>query len=240
MTQQARDGLARLAFVPKSIAEKNLQYAYQQRDISTAEIKAAEFVSQVKITPERVKAYYEQHKDKFKEPEQVKLEFALLSAAGLVAEVNVAEDEVKAFYDENAAKFQGDEQREASHILIGFGVGASESDKATAKEKALDILDQLKKNPKIFEELAVKFSQDPGSATKGGNLGSFGRGAMVKSFEDAVFGMKVGQISDLVESEFGYHVIRLEGISGSSSSFDSMKAQIKGELIFQKAQAKYA
>ena len=173
-------------------------------------------------------------------PEQVKLEFALLSAAGLVAQMKVTDAEVKAFYDENAAKFQGDEQRQASHILIGFGVGATAAEKAAAKDKAADILAQLKKNPKRFEELAMKNSQDPGSAAKGGDLGSFGRGAMVKPFEDAVFSMKVNQISDLVESEFGYHIIKLTGITGQSTKFEDMKAQIKGELSWQKAQAKYA
>ncbi len=242
VTQQAREGLARLVLVPKGVAEQTLQFAHQKRDISTTDIKVASFITQVKVTPEQVKAYYELHKDKFKVPEQVKLEFALLSANGLVPQVSgtVTDAEIKEFYDTNKDKFQGDEQRHASHILISFGVSAKEADKAAAKAKALDILAQLKKNPKRFEELASKFSQDPGSAAKAGDLGSFGRGAMVKPFDDAVFSMKVNQISDLVESEFGYHIIRLDGISGASSSFDSMKAQIKGELIFQKAQAKYA
>ncbi|MFM9836555.1 MAG: SurA N-terminal domain-containing protein [Methylophilaceae bacterium] len=242
VTQQAREGLAHLVMVPKSVAEQTLQFAHQKRDVSTTDIKVASFVSQVKVTPEQVKAYYELHKDKFKVPEQVKLEFVLLSANDLVPQVSglVTDAEIKEFYDTNKDKFQGDEQRHASHILIAFGVAAKEADKAAAKAKAEDILAQLKKNPKKFEELATKFSQDPGSAAKAGDLGSFGRGAMVKPFEDAVFSMKVGQISDLVESEFGYHIIRLDGVSGASSSLDSMKAQIKGDLIFQKAQAKYA
>lgn len=240
LAQQARDGLGMLVLIPKAMAEQTLRFAHQQRDVSVAEIKTAQFLTQVKVTPEQVKAYYDLHKDKFKVPEQVKIEFALLSAAGLVSQVSVTDAEVKHFYDENAARFQGNEQRHASHILIGFGASASAEEKAAAKDKAADILAQLRKNPKRFEELATKNSQDPGSATKGGDLGSFGRGAMVKPFEDAVFGMKVNQISDLVESEFGYHIIRLNGITGQSTSFDSMKAQIKGELIFQKAQAKYA
>ncbi len=240
LTQQARDGLAMLVSVPKSVAEQTLKFAHQKRDVSVVEIKTAQFVSQVKVTPEDVKAYYNLHKDKFKVPEQVKLEFALLSAAGLVSQMTVNDAEVKQFYDENVAKFQGDEQRQASHILIGFSSDASAEAKAAAKEKAADILAQLKKDPKRFEALATKFSQDPGSATKGGDLGSFGRGAMVKPFEDTVFSMKVNQISDLVESEFGYHIIKLSGVTGQSTSFDSMKTQIKGELLFQKAQAKYA
>jgi peptidyl-prolyl cis-trans isomerase D len=236
LTQQARDGIANLAFAPHAVAEKALQFAFQQREVSTADVKATDFIAQVKVTPEQVKQYYELHKDKFKVPEQVKLEFALLSAAGLMGQVSVSDAEVKEFYDANAAKLQGDEQRQASHILIGF----SGQDKAAAKAKASDILAQVKKNPKSFEELAIKYSQDTGSATKGGDLGSFGRGAMVKPFEDAVFGMKVNQISELVESEFGYHIIKLSGITGQSSSFEQMKPQIKAELIFQKAQAKYA
>lgn len=240
LMQQARDGLAALAVAPKVVADEALQYAFQQREVSTVDIKAAEFVSAVKVTPEQVKAYYDQHKDKFKVPEQVKLEFALLSAAGLMNQVSVTDAEVKEFYDSNITKFQGDEQRQASHILIGFAGGATAQDKAAAKQKALDILAQVKNNPKSFEELAIKHSQDTGSATKGGDLGSFGRGAMVKPFEDAVFAMQVDQISELVESEFGYHIIKLNGITGQSSSFDKMKPQIKAELIFQKAQQKYA
>jgi peptidyl-prolyl cis-trans isomerase D len=198
LTQQAREGLGLLVSVPKGVAEHALKFAYQQRDVSFAEIKTAQFVSQTNVTPAQVKAYYDQHKDKFKVPEQVKLEFALLSAAGLVAQMQVTDAEVKQFYDENAAKFQGDEQRQASHILIGFGVTATPEEKAAARDKAADILMQLKKEPSRFEELAIKNSQDPGSATKGGDLGSFGRGAMVKPFEDTVFAMKVDQISDLV------------------------------------------
>lgn len=240
LTQQARDGMARLVSVPKSVAEQTLKFAYQKRDASVAEIKTSQFLSEVKVTPEDVKAYYNLHKDKFKVPEQVKIEFALLSAAGLVSQMTVSDAEVKQFYDENVTKFQADEQRQASHILIGFSSDASAEVKAAAKEKAADILAQLKKDPKRFEELATKFSQDPGSAAKGGDLGSFARGAMVKPFEDAVFNMKVNQISDLVESEFGYHIIKLNGVTGQNSSFDSLKTQIKGELLFQKAQAKYA
>ena len=240
LTQQAREGLGLLVSVPKGVAEHALKFAYQQREVSFAEIKTAQFVSETNVTPAQVKAYYDQHKDKFKVPEQVKLEFALLSAAGLVAQMQVTDAEVKQFYDENATKFQGDEQRQASHILIGFGVNATAEEKAAAKDKAAEILMQLKKQPSRFEELAMKNSQDPGSASKGGDLGSFGRGAMVKPFEDTVFAMKVDQISNLVESEFGYHIIKLNGITGQSSSFESMKPQIKGELLFQKAQAKFA
>ena len=240
LEQQARDGLGMLVSIPKSVASQTLQFANQQRDVSVAEIKTTQFLPQIKITPEQIKAYYELHKDKFVVPEQVKLEFALLSAAGLVAQQSVTDAEVKEFYDAIAAKFQADEKRQASHILIGFSPNATPADKVAAKVKAADILAQVKKNPKRFEELAVKNSQDPGSATKGGDLGSFGRGAMVKPFEDAVFSMKVNQISDLVESDFGFHIIKVTAITGQNPSYENMKAQIRSDLLWQKAQAKYA
>ena len=240
LTQQAREGLTMLVSIPQVVTDRALSFTFQQREVSVAELKTAQFVNQTKVTPAQVQAYYDKYKEKFKVPEQVKLEFILLSAAGLVSQMNVTDAEVKQFYEENKAKFQGDEQRQASHILIGFGVTATAAEKAKAKETATIILAQLKANPKRFEELATKNSQDPGSAAKGGDLGSFARGAMVKPFEDVAFKLKVDEISDLVESEFGYHIIKLNGITGQATTFDAMKAQIKGEVLFQKAQAKYA
>jgi peptidyl-prolyl cis-trans isomerase D len=193
----------------------------------------------VKIDPALVKAYYEQHKSKLVVPEQVKIEFLLLSTSSLIPGIKVDEAELKKFYDENASKFQGSEQRRASHILIGFGVNATPAQKQQAKAKAEEILADVKKTPKSFEALAVKNSQDPGSAVKGGDLGSFGRGAMVKPFEEAAFSMKVNEISNLVESEFGFHIIKVTGITGESSDYNSLKPKIKAELIYQKAQAAF-
>lgn len=238
--QQVRDGLTNLVFMPQKVAEQSLMSEFEQREVSVADIKVVDFINQVTVTPEQVQAYYNQHKTKFIAPSKVKLQFTLLSAAGLVGDVSVSDEEVKQDYEENAAKYQGDEQRQASHILIGFNSTASAEEKAAAKQKAESILKQVKENPKNFEKLAIEFSQDTGSASKGGDLGSFGRGAMVKPFENAAFSMKVGDISDLVESDFGYHIIKLTGITGQSSDFDSIKLKIKAELLFQKAQAKYA
>jgi peptidyl-prolyl cis-trans isomerase D len=239
LAQQAQDGIAKLGFISNARAESTLKLLKQKRVATISEIKTKDFIDQVKVDPAEVKAYYEKHKESLRNPEQVKIEFLLLSASSLVPTIQVDDAEVKKFYDENASKFAGNEQRRASHILIGFGVSASAEQKQAAKAKAEELLAAIKKNPKVFEELAVKNSQDPGSATKGGDLGSFGRGAMVKPFEDAAFAMKVGDVSNLVESEFGYHIIKLTEITGQSSDFESLKPQIKGELIFQKAQAAF-
>ncbi len=239
LAQQAQDGIAKLGFISNARADNTFKLTNQQRLVTVSEIKTKDFINQVKIDPAEVKAYYELHKDKLIVPEQVKIEFLLLSASSLIPTIKVDDAEIKKFYDENASKFQGNEQRRASHILIGFGVNATPEQKQQAKAKAEAILAQVKKDPSKFEQLAVKNSQDPGSAVKGGDLGSFGRGAMVKPFEDAAFSMKVNEVSNLVESEFGFHIIKVTEITGQSSDFNSLKPQIKAELIYQKAQTAF-
>ena len=240
LTQQAQDGIARLGFISNARADEVLKLANQQRVVTVSEIKTKDFVNQVTVKPEEVKAYYDQHKNKLIVPEQVKIEFLSLAPVDFMRKVEVSDDEVKKYYDENAAKFQGNEQRRASHILIAFGVSATPEQKQQAKAKAEELLAQIKKDPSKFEQLAIKNSQDPGSAVKGGDLGSFGRGAMVKPFEDAAFSMKVNEVSNLVESEFGYHIIKVTEISGQNTDYNSLKPQIKGDLMYQKAKDEFA
>ena len=240
VTQQVRDGIPPLAFAIKAVEDRAIKTELQQREVTIAEIKSADFISQVKVDDAEVKAYYEKHKDKFQVQEQVKLEFVRFSANDLIMKMQVTDEDSKRFYNENAAKFQGDEKRRASHILIGFGPGATPEAKAQAKKKAEEILAEVKKNPAKFAELAKKNSQDPGSAEKGGDLGMFGRGAMVKAFEEAAYSMKPGQVSDLVQSEFGFHIIKLTEISGQAQSYQSLKPQIRAELMYQKALAKFS
>jgi peptidyl-prolyl cis-trans isomerase D len=240
LLQQVRESLGTLAYASEPVARHAIGIEQQQREVSVAEVRTADFLDQVEVTPEEVRAYYEKHQDKFRVPEQVKLEFAMMSANTLIAEMQVSEDEAKAFYEANAAKFQGDEQRRASHILIGFGVSPSPQVKEEARKKAEQVLAEVRKNPEKFDELARKYSQDPGSAENGGDLGMFGLGAMVKPFEDAVFSMRPGAVSDLVESEFGYHIIKLTEIQGQGQTYESVRPQIRAELMYQKALAKFS
>jgi peptidyl-prolyl cis-trans isomerase D len=240
VTQQVRDGIPQLVYSTKAISDYAIKNELQQREVTVAEIKSSDFISQVNVDDAEVKSYYEKHKAKFQVPEQVKLEFVRFSANDLIIKMQVTEEDAKKFYEENAANFQGDEKRRASHILIAFNSATSKQAKDEAKKRAEQILLDLKKNPTKFSEIAKKNSQDPGSAEKGGDLGVFGRGAMVKPFEDAVYSMKLGQISDLVLSDFGYHIIKLTEVVGQSQSFDTLKGQIRAELMYQKALSKFA
>jgi peptidyl-prolyl cis-trans isomerase D len=240
VTQQVRDGIPQLVYSTKAISDYAIKNELQQREVTVAEIKSSDFISQVNVDDAEVKSYYEKHKAKFQVPEQVKLEFVRFSANDLIIKMQVTEEDAKKFYEENAANFQRDEKRRASHILIAFNSATSKQAKDEAKKRAEQILLDLKKNPTKFSEIAKKNSQDPGSAEKGGDLGVFGRGAMVKPFEDAVYSMKLGQISDLVLSDFGYHIIKLTEVVGQSQSFDTLKGQIRAELMYQKALSKFA
>lgn len=240
LLQQVREGLAASGMLSHAQADRLAQIELQQREVSVADISAAPYMAQVSVDAAEVKNYYEKHKDKFRVPEQVRIEYLMLAANNLITSMTVTDEEAKKFYTENASKFQGDEQRRASHILISFGDKADAAAKKNALDKALSVLTEAKRNPEKFAELAQKYSQDPGSAANGGDLGAFGRGMMVKSFDDAVFSMAPGAISEPVESEFGYHIIKLTEIMGQSVTFDAAKANIRAELMYQKALAKFA
>ena len=240
LIQQVRDGLQKLTFIPPNNLAETLKATSQQREISIAEFKNKEYMTKANIAEKDMQAFYDQNKSKFLAPEQVKAEFVVFSLANILPTINVTEEEIKSFYKANADKYQNQQQREASHILIAASKNAPPAEKAKAKAKAEDVLNQIRKNPKQFAELATKYSQDPESAKKGGDLGSFGRGMMVKPFDDAVFSMKVNEISNVVESDFGYHIIKLTKIIGEGGGFDAMRPQIKAELIYQKGQEKFA
>ena len=240
LIQQVRDGLQKLTFIPPNNLAETLKATSQQREISIAEFKTKEYMTKANIAEKDMQAFYDQNKSKFLAPEQVKAEFVVFSLANILPTINVTEEEIKSFYKANADKYQNQQQREASHILITASKNAPPAEKEKAKAKAEDVLNQIRKNPKQFAELATKYSQDPESAKKGGDLGSFGRGMMVKPFDDAVFSMKVNEISNVVESDFGYHIIKLTKIIGEGGGFDAMRPQIKAELIYQKGQEKFA
>lgn len=240
LAQQAQDSIPKLGFISKARKTEALKMANQKRVVSVAEIKTKDFRSQASVKPEAVQAYYDKNKEKLLVPEKVRVEFVILSANALIATMSASDDEVQSFYDDNLSAYQGDESRRASHILIGFSPTATVEEKVEARQKAEGLLAILRVDPSKFESLAIKESQDPGSATKGGDLGTFGRGAMVPAFEDAAFSLGVDEISDLVESEFGYHIIKVTEVVGNSNDFESVKLKVKGDLMFQKAQLAFA
>jgi peptidyl-prolyl cis-trans isomerase D len=155
--------------------------------------------------------------------------------------LSVSDDDLQRFYAENLSRYTAAEERRASHILIKADKDMAAAERQKARAKADALLEQVRKSPGEFAELARKNSDDPGSAERGGDLDFFSRGAMVKPFDDAVFAMKPGEISNVVESEFGFHIIQLTGQrGGEKKSFDAVRAEIEAEVKKQLAQKRYA
>ena len=227
--------------VARSSGERLLGLLEQQREVAPYALDADAFAKDVKIDDAAVRAFYDANDKLFMTPEQVSFEYVQLTQDSLAGQIKVEPAEVRAQYDANAANFGQSEERAASHILITVKPDAGDADKAAARKKAEDLLAQARANPARFADLAKQFSQDPGSAGQGGDLGSFARGSMVKPFEDAVFGMKVGEIAGPVQSDFGYHVIRLDAITPAKTRpFDEVKGQIEADLKRQRATQKFA
>ncbi|WP_151447553.1 SurA N-terminal domain-containing protein [Lacisediminimonas profundi] len=238
--QQLNGSIQDTAIAPKSLTIWLAELNEQEREVQELRFKAADFASKVKVTDEMLKEFYDKNPAAFEIPEQVKAEYVVLSLAAAVAQINVSDADIKAYYDQNQKRYSTQEQRRASHILIPAGQSASAADRAAAKAKAEKLLEQLRKSPAEFAKLAKANSQDPGSAEKGGDLGFFGPGMMVKPFEEAAFKLKKGEISNLVESEFGYHIIQVTDVKpGGAKALDEVKVEIAGEIKKQLAAKKF-
>ena len=213
----------------------------QAREVAVASVDSEPFARDVKVDAAAVKAYYDTNAALFRTPEEVSFEYVILTPDALAADLTVTPDEVKAQYAAMSKQYTQEEQRQAAHILIAVKPDASAADKAAAKKKAEDLLAQAKANPAKFADLAKQYSQDPGSAAQGGDLGSNARGTMVKPFEDAVFSAKPGDIVGPVETDFGYHVIKLNGITPARSRpLEEVRPQIEADLKRQKVMQKFA
>jgi peptidyl-prolyl cis-trans isomerase D len=240
-TQQLGTSIAGTAFVPKSLLERLIAVRDQQRDAQTLLFKPADYTAKVQPDAAALKAYYESHQSAFSVPEQAKVAYVVLSGDALAAAQAVTPEELKSYYDSNIARFRTDEQRRASHILIAAPKDAPAAERQAAKDKAGKLLEDLRKHPDTFGDVARKQSQDPGSAEKGGDLGFMGHGALVKPFEDAMYALKEGQISDVVETDYGYHIIRLTGIKPAETKpLEAVRPELEAELRKQFATKKYA
>ncbi len=217
-----------------------LKVIFQERQIRMQRFQAGEYLSQVAPSDADIQAYYQKNAAEFQTVEQADIEYLVLDAARLRESLTVSEDEVRKFYQDNLPLYTQPEERRASHILVKADKGASADEKAKARARAQALLDEVRANPKRFAEVAKAKSEDPGSAPTGGDLDFFSRGAMVKGFEDAVFGMKVGDLSGLVETDFGLHIIQLTAVRGGQQRpFDAVRAEIETKLKQDQAQRRY-
>lgn len=240
-TQQVLLGISGTAFTPPALAAATINAFYDSREIQVARFTPESFASKVAISDTDIETYYKDHTAQFQAPEQASIEYLVLDLEAAKKNVSVNEADLKTYYEQNKARFGTKEERRASHILITAPASASAADREKAKAKAEQLLAEVKKAPATFADVARKNSQDPGSAEKGGDLDFVTRGAMVKPFDDAMFALKKGDISDVVETEFGYHIIRLTDIKPAVvPPFEQVRATIESDVRAQQATQEFA
>lgn len=238
--RQVLAGISASSLLPAALAQPALGAWFERREVQIARFGPADFVAKVQVGDADVESYYQANLARFQTPEQADIEYLVLDLDAVARRLTVSDADLRARYEQKLAQLAKDEQRRASHILLTVAPDAAAADKAKVKEQAQALLAELKQKPARFAELAKARSQDPGSAAKGGDLEFFSRGSMVKPFEDAAFALAKGQISDLVESEFGFHIIQLTDIrQPAKPSFESLRAELERELKQQQSLKAY-
>lgn len=223
------EAVAGTAIVSRTVAERLEALQSERREVQESLIAAQPFLARVKVGEDEVKAYYASNAAEFRVPARVRAEYLVLSAERLAGGEQVSEAELRAAYEARAAQYQVAEQRRASHILV------------KTEDEARRLAAEVRKDPASFAELAKKHSQDPGSAPAGGDLGFFGRGMMVPAFEDAAFRMQPGEVGEPVQSEFGWHVIRLTGVQPAKTRpFEALREELAAELARQQGARRFA
>ncbi len=236
---QFRNGIMNTAVITTREVGNIARLREQQRDIGYFTLPVTAFMADAVVSDAEVRQYYEKNRERFSVPEQVSVEYLELSADELAQRVPVDEQALRKFYDEKSAELAMEEQRKAAHILIQVDKSADDKTVAAARAKAEKVLAQARAG-EPFEKLAKQFSDDPGSASSGGDLGYFGRGVMDKAFEQAAFALKVGQVSDLVRSDFGFHIIKLSDIkSAHTQSFEEARVKIEQDYRRHRAEEQF-
>ena len=228
--QQLQEGIVNSSMVGKSYLDQIDRLQQQIRKVSYLSYKNNDYLKDVSLTDEDIKQYFEINQNRYMHPEQISVSYVEFKADMLSVDVPVEEESLRRQYDEYVAGLVEHEQRKARHVLIKLDETADAQTRATKKQQIDELLSKLKAG-EDFAKLASAISEDPGSATQGGDLGWVTRGMMVPAFDDALFALNKGEVSDVVESGFGYHIIKLEEIKGETPvSFEKKKAELVKEL----------
>lgn len=229
-------GFQDASFSSRRVTDHLASALSEPRRISFANLLPQQYFDKVTVTDADIKKYFDEHATDFRSPERVKLEYAVLSQEEIASQITIAPTDVLTEFEKNKDRYTK-EKRRARHILITADAKATPEQKAAALKKAESLLAQVKQKPEQFAELAKQNSQDPGSASNGGDLGLFGRGTMVKPFEEATFKLKPGEISPVVTTDFGYHIIQLQDVK--ADGFDDVKDSIASALRNQRAKQQF-
>ena len=239
--RQVLGGILQTVPAPAAAASAALDAFLQRRVVQLQRFDAAAYREKVAPTDAEIEVFFKANQAQFRAPEQANIEYVVLDLATLGKAAMLSEADLRKAYTDSIARYSVPEERRASHILIKAEKDASAAERQKVKAKAEALLAEVRKTPAAFAELARKNSDDPGSAAKGGDLDFFGRGQMVKPFEDTAFALKSGETSGLVETDFGFHIITLTAVRGGQSKpFEEARAEVEAEARKAAAQKRWA
>ncbi len=232
LVEKLRNAVTAWITVPDAEVEREYKRRNEKVKLDLVVFSADSFRDQVKVTDQDLQKYFDAHKDQYKIGEKRKIRFVLIDTEALKSKVVVAPGDIEKYYNDNIQNYSTPEQVRASHILLK----TEGKDDAEVRAKAESILKQAKGGAD-FAELAKKYSEDEGSARQGGDLDYFSRGRMVKEFEDVAFSLPPGSISDLVKTQFGYHIIKVvDKREATTKPLEEVRAQIADQLAYERAQ----
>lgn len=221
---------------PRSLVEDLLQAMGQQRTVRLRTFHADEHRANVAVSDADVQQYYEANAARFHIPEVIDAQYVLLDSEAAKRGVTVTDDEIAAYYEQNKQRFTNPETRSVSHILLLVPEGANEAERTRIREQAQQLVTRAQADPTAFAELAKAESQDVGTAEAGGSLGQLTRDTMVPEFERVAFALAEGEVSDVVQTDFGYHIIKADQVSPATvKSLPEVRDQLAEEIRLQKA-----
>ena len=237
--QLVPQSVSETAFMPAKVSRQIALLNGQKRTVRVKSFLAQDYIENVEISESAGRAYYEENPGQFQSPEAAKINYLVLSESSLADGVEITDSEIEQYYENNKRLFGQTEERRASHILVEVNEGAPDSEKDAARQKAQALLDRIR-GGEALADLAATESDDPGSASAGGDLGFFDKDTMTDAFADAAFSLGQGEVSDLVETEFGFHIIEVTEIRAESTKpFDDVKDEIETTVRAQKAREAY-
>ena len=222
---QLRRGLIETAFMTNAEFTQFIELQMQERSGQMLIIDSSRFMDQVNVDPSEVNDYYQNNLDLFQSNEEVDVEYLEINIEDVAQQVQFSGDDIRGYYENNLDRFVSNEERKSSHILVAI-------DEDTIDEQAADLIKEIqsKFDTETFEDLAKQYSDDPGSAAQGGDLGWAETGLFVPEFESALFSMNVGDISEAVKTDFGYHLIRMDDIKpGQQQAYEDIEYELELE-----------
>jgi len=235
LAEQLVNGVTGTAFATSRDIETVFRLQDQRRDVGVAIFPLASVASEIQVSEEEIETYYQAHQDDFQEPERLKLAYLSLSVDGLMDRVSVSDEEIRRYYEEHKDLYSTPEERRVAHILIS----SSEEGEEAAEAKAEKVYQELQQGGD-FAALAKRYSDDPGSADQGGDLGYIEKGMLDPQFDEVAFSLPEGEVSEPVRTEFGYHIIKvLEVKPAKVKPLSEVRDEIARELKREKAEKLY-